>query len=118
MIRKPNVVCQTRQNTQIQATPGSAEEQFAAISAVVQAEALQVIDDLLSKDESVDYSTPMLQATNIQAQVHQARPQLSDAEETSNSLLDSTTDSSLDTSSIEVIPPTSEGLEITLPISP
>ena len=65
------------------------------------------MDDLLSKDESEDYSTPTPQTINTQVQVHQAKP-----EETSNSLSDSATDSSLETSSIEVIQPSAEGLEI------
>ena len=52
--------------------------------------------------------------------MHQAKPQLSDSNDTnhSSSLPDSVTDSSLETSSIEIIQPQQEGLEICLPLSP
>ena len=52
---------QTCQNTQINATQGMAEEQFAAIATAARTEALYVIEDLLTDDESVDYSTPETQ---------------------------------------------------------
>ena len=119
VVRKPNAVHQTRQNTQINATQGMAEEQFAAIAAAARNEALNAIDDLLTDDESVDYSTPVTQ-TLTQAQIHQAKPQLSDSEDTNHgsSGPDSATDSSLETSSIEIIQPQQEGLEICLPLSP
>ena len=52
-----------------------------------------------------------------QVQVQDTNQQTSDSDETYNSLRASTTDSSLDTSSIEVIQP-HEGLEIKLPINP
>ena len=53
-------------------------------------------------------------------QIHQAKPQLSDSEDTNHgsSGPDSATDSSLETSSIEIIQPQQEGLEIRLPLSP
>ena len=54
LVRKPNPVRQTRQNTEIR-MQGTAEEQFAQITAAARAEALTDIDDLLSDDESVDY---------------------------------------------------------------
>ena len=110
---------QTRQNTRINATQGMAEEQFAAIAAAARTEALNAIEDLLTDDESVDYSTPVTQ-TLTQAQVHQAKPQLSDSDDTNHSSSgpDSVTDSSLETSSIEIIQPQQEGLEICLPLSP
>ena len=47
IVRRPNTVRQTRQNTQIQTNQASAEEQFAAITAAAQAEALRVVDDLI-----------------------------------------------------------------------
>ena len=96
-----------------------AEEQFAAIAAAARNEALNAIDDLLTDDESVDYSTPVTQ-TLTQVQIHQAKPQLSDSEDTNHgsSRPDSATDSSLETSSIEIIQPQQEGLEICLPLSP
>ena len=37
---------------------GTAEEQFAEIAAAARAEALQDIDDILTNDDSVDYSAP------------------------------------------------------------
>ena len=52
-----------------------------------------------------------------QVQVQNNTQQSSDSDETNNSTLESATDSSLDTSSIEVIQP-HEGLEIKLPINP
>ena len=57
LVRKPNPVRQTQQNTEIQ-TQGTAEEQFAQITAAAHAEALTDIDNLLSDDESVDHSPP------------------------------------------------------------
>ena len=46
---------QTRQNTQI-ATQGTTEEQFAEIAAAARAETLGVANDILTDDDSVDYS--------------------------------------------------------------
>ena len=117
IVRRPNAVCQTRQNTQIQTNQASAEEQFAAITAAAHAEALQVVDDLLSDDDSMDYS-PTEQQTTAQIEVQQPTTEPLDTEETSNSSPDSATDSSLDTASIEVIQPSIEGLEIQRPDNP
>ena len=57
LVCKPNPVRQTQQNTEIR-VQGTAEEQFAQITAAARAEALMEIDDLLSDDESVDYLPP------------------------------------------------------------
>ena len=96
---------------------GTAEEQFAAIAAAAHAEALNDIDDILTDNESVDYSPPKQQPLKPQIQVQNNNQQSSDSDETNNSTPESATDSSLDTSSIEVIQP-QEGLEIRLPINP
>ena len=116
-MRKPNAVHQTRQNTQIQTNQTSAEEQFAAISAAAQAEALRVVDDLLSDDNSVDYSQPG-QQTDTQVDIHRPRTEPSDSEDSPNTSPESATDSSLDTASIEIIQPSVEGLEIRRPDNP
>ena len=55
LVRKPNTVRQTRQNTDLR-THGTAEEQFAAITATARAEVLHEFDNISSDDESVDYS--------------------------------------------------------------
>ena len=94
-----------------------AEEQFAAIATAVCAEALNDIDYILTDNESVDYSPPKQQPLEPQIQVQNNNQQTSDSDETNNSTPESATDSSLDTSSIEVIQP-QEGLEIRLPINP
>ena len=117
IVRRPNVVCQTRQNTQIQTNQASAEEQFAAITAAAHSEALQVVEDLLSDDDSIDY-LPTDQQTTAQIEVQQPMTEPLETEETSNSSPDSATDSSLDTASIEVIQPSIEGLEIRRPDNP
>ena len=96
---------------------GTAEEQFAAIAAAVHAEALNDIDDILTDDESVDYSPLKQQPLEPQVQVQNNNQQISDSDETNNSTPEIATDSSLDTSSIEVIQP-NEGLAIKLPINP
>ena len=57
LVRKPNTVRQTRQNTDLR-THGTAEEQFAAITATACAEVLREFDNISSDDESVDYSPP------------------------------------------------------------
>ena len=57
IVRRPNPGRQTRQNTQIN-SQGSAEQQFQSIQAAAREEALVDLNDLLSEDESVDYSTP------------------------------------------------------------
>ena len=116
LVRRPNSARQTRQNTDIR-TQGTAEEQFAGIAAAARAEALNDIDDILTDDESVDYSPPKQQPLEPQVQVQNNSQQISDSDETNNSTPESATDSSLDTSSIEVIQP-HEGLEIRLPINP
>ena len=54
LVRKQNPARQTRQNTDIR-MQGTAEEQFAAITAAARVDALREIDNLSSDDESVDY---------------------------------------------------------------
>ena len=116
VVRKPNAVHQTRQNTQINVTQGTAEEQFAAIAATARNEALDAIEDLLTDDESVDYSTPATQ-TQTQVQIHQARPQLSDSEDTNHgsSGPDSATDSSLDLPASKLYNPSRKVLKYEYP---
>ena len=116
LVRRPNSARQTRQNTEIR-MQGTAEEQFAVIAVAARAEALNDIDDILTDDNSVDYLPPKQQPLEPQVQVQNTNQQISDSDETNNSTPGSVTDSSLDTSSIEVIQP-HEGLEIRLPISP
>ena len=116
LVRRQNPIRQTRQNTDI-ITQGTTEEQFAAIAAAARAEALNDIDDILTDDKSVDYTPPKQQPLEAQVQVQNNNQQISDSDETTNSTPESATDSSLDTSSIEVIQP-HEGLEIRLPINP
>ena len=116
LVRRPNSGRQTRQNTEIR-TQGTAEEQFAGITAAAHAEALNDIDDLLTDDDSVDYSPPHQQPLVPQVQVQNNIQQVSDSDETSNSTPHTTTDSSLDSSSFEVIKP-NEGHEIRLPKDP
>ena len=111
LVRRPNSGRQTQQNTQ-----STAEEQFAEIAATARAEVLNDIDDILTDDDSVDYSVPR-QPLEPQVQVQNNNQQVSDSDEANISTPESATDSSLDTSSIEVIQP-HEGLEIRLPISP
>ena len=96
---------------------GTAEEQFAEIAAAAHAEALNDIDDILMDNNSIDYSVPRQQPLEPQVQVQNNNQQVSDSDEANNSTPESATDSSLDTSSIEVIQP-HEGLEIRLPINP
>ena len=116
LVCRPNSGRQTRQNTQI-TMQGTAEEQFAEIAAAVRAEALNDIDDILMDDDSIDYSVPRKQPLEPQVQVQNNNQQVSDSDEANNSTPESATDSSLDTSSIEVIQP-NEGLEIRLLINP
>ena len=116
LVRRPNWGRQTRQNTDIR-RQGTAEEQFAGITAAAHAEALNDIDDILTDDDSVDYSLPKQQPLEPQIQVQDNTQQVSDSDGTTNSTPESAIDSSLDTLSIEVIQP-HEGLEIKLPISP
>ena len=112
LVCRPNPGRQTRQNTQI-TTQGTAEEQFAEIAAAARAEALNNIDDILTDDNSVDYSVPRQQ----QVQVWNNNQQVSDSDKANNSTPESATDNSLDTLSIEVIQ-NHEGLEIRLLINP
>ena len=79
-LKNVQVVCrptsgrQTRQNTQI-TTQGTAEDQFANIAAVAQAEALIDINDILTDDDdSIDYSTQTLQPIETQVQVETPNP--------------------------------------------
>ena len=116
LVRKPNPGRQTQQNTEIR-TQGTAEEQFAQIAAAACAEALNDIDDVLTDDESVDYSPPNQQPLEPQVQVQNNSQRVSDSDEANITTSGSATDSSLDTSSIEVIQP-SEGHEIRLPQDP
>ena len=116
LVHRPNLGRQTRQNTQI-TTQGTAEEQFAEIAATACAEVLQDIDDILMDDDGVDYSAPRQQPLEPQVQIQNNNQQVSDSDEANNSTPESATDSSLDTSSIEVIQP-NEGLEIRLLINP
>ena len=116
LVRRPHSARQTRQNTDIR-MQGTAEEQFTGIAAAAPAEALNDIDDILTDDDSVDYSPPKQQPLEPQVQVQNNNQQGSDSDETNNSTPGSGTDSSLDTSSIEVIQP-HEGLEIRLLINP
>ena len=113
LVCRPNSGRQTRQNTEI-TMQGTAEEQFAEIAAAACAEALQDIDDILMDDDSVDYSAPRQQPLEPQVQIQSNNQQVSDSD---NSTPDSATDSSLDTSSIEILQP-NKGLEIRLPIIP
>ena len=116
LVRRPNLARQTRQNTEIR-TQGTAEEQFAEIAAAARAEALNDIDDLLTDDDSVDYSPPQQQPLEPQVQVQNNSQQVSDSDETNNITPDTSTNSSLDTSNFEVIK-SSEGNEIRLPKDP
>ena len=116
LVYKQNSGRQTHQNTEIR-MQGTAEEQFAGIAAAARAEALNDIDDLLTDDESVDYSLPQQQPLQPQIHVQNNGQQVSDSDETNNSTPESATDSSLDTSSIEVIQPI-EGHKIKLPRDP
>ena len=116
LVRRQNPTRQTRQNTDLR-MQGTAEEQFAAIAAAACAEALNDIDDILTNDDSVDYSPPKEQPLETQVQVQNTNQQSSDSDETTQSNPESGTDSSLDTSSIEVIQ-LHEGLEIKLPLNP
>ena len=87
------------------------------IAAAAHAEVLNDIDDILTDDDSVDYSPPNQQPLQPQVQVQNTVQTVSDSDELSNNTPKSVTDSSLDTSSIEVIQP-NEGHEIRLPKDP
>ena len=60
LVRRPNSGRQTQQNTEIR-MQGTAEQQFAGIAAAARAEVLNDIDDILTDDDSVDYSPPKQQ---------------------------------------------------------
>ena len=68
LVRRPNSGRQTQQNTDIR-TQGTAEEQFAGIAVAACAEALNNIDNILTDDDSVDYSPPKQQPLEPQVQV-------------------------------------------------
>ena len=59
---------------------GTAEEQFAAITAAARAEALNDIDDILTNDDSVDYLPPKQQHLEPQVQVQNNNQQPSDSD--------------------------------------
>ena len=90
LVRRPNSGRQTQQNTNIR-TQGTAEEQFAGITAAACAEALNDIDNILTDDDSVDYSPPKQQPLEPQVQVHNNIQQVSDSDETNNSTPESAT---------------------------
>ena len=77
VVCQPNSGRQTRQNTQIN-TQGTAEDQFAEIAATAHAEALRDIDNILTNDDSVDYSPPRQQPIEPQIQVQTPNLQPSD----------------------------------------
>ena len=74
------------------------------------------MNDLLSEDESVDYLSPH-EPLQLQIQVQNQESQTPDSEDTSVINSDTIMDSSLDSSSIEVLQPNT-GLQIQLPINP
>ena len=115
VVRRPNSGRQTQQNTQINMQE-TAEDQFADIQAAARAEALLDLNDILSDDDSVDYSPPQ-EPLEPQIQVQNPNPHTSDSENTSVSNPETVTDSLIDSSSIEVLQPNT-GLEIQLPINP
>ena len=94
---------------------GTAEDQFAEIKAAARAEALLDLDDILTEDDSVDYSSQQ-EPLELQIQVETPKAQTSNSEGTSTSNPETVTDSSIDSSSIEVLQLTT-GLEIQLPIN-
>ena len=81
LVRKPNTVRQTRQNTDLR-THGTAEEQFAAITATAHADVLHKIDNISSDNESVDYSPPEHLPFEPQVSVRDNGQQISDSDET------------------------------------
>ena len=116
LVRKQNTTRQTRQNTDFR-TQGTAEEQFTAITATACADVLREIDNISSDDEIIDYSPPEQQPLEPQVNIQNNSQQISDSDDTNKSTPEIATDSSLDTSSIEVIQP-NEGLAIKLPLNP
>ena len=81
LVRKQNPARQTRQNTDLR-MQGTAEEQFAAITAAARVDALREIDNLSSDDESVDYSPCEQQPLKPQVQFRNNGQQVSDSDET------------------------------------
>ena len=77
LVCRPNSGRQTRQNTEIR-TQGTAEEQFAGIAAAARAEVLNNIDNILTNDDSVDYSLPNQQPLQPQVQVQNTVQTVSD----------------------------------------
>ena len=69
---------QTRQNTDIR-MQGTAEEQFAAIADAACVQALTDIDDILTDDDSVDYSLPKQLPLEPQVQVQNNNQQITDS---------------------------------------
>ena len=85
------------------------------IQAAARAEALLDLNDILSDDDSVDYSPPQ-EPLEPQVQVQNPNSQTPDSEDTSISNSETVTDSSIDSLSIEVLQ-LNTGLEIQLPIN-
>ena len=115
IVRRPNSGRNTQQNTQIN-TQGSAEAQFADIQAAARAKALLNLQDIVSDNDSVDYTSSQ-EPLEPQVQVQNVDSQTPDSEDTSVTNSETVTDSSIDSSSIEVLQLTT-GLEIQLPINP
>ena len=115
VVRQPNSGRQMRQNTHID-VQRTAEDQFMDIQAAAQAEALLDLDDVLTDDNSVDYSSHQ-QPLEPNIQVETQNTQMSEAEDTSTSNPETVTDTSMDSWSIEVLQPTA-GLQIRLPSNP
>ena len=84
LVRRPNSGRQTQQNTNIR-SQGKAEEQFAGIAAAACAETFNDIDDILTDDDSVDYSPPKQQPLEPQVQVQNNIQQVSDSDEINTS---------------------------------
>ena len=84
LVRRQNPARQTQQNTDIR-MQGSAQEQFAAIAAAAHAGALNEIDNILTNDESVDYSPPKQQPLEPQVEEQNNNQQISDSDDTNNS---------------------------------
>ena len=114
IVRRPNSGQNTRQNTQIN-TQGSVEAQFTDIQAAARAEALLNLQDILSDNDSVDYTSSQ-EPLELQVQVQNVDSQTPDSEDTSLTNYETVTDSSIDSSSIEVLQLT--GLQIQLPVNP
>ena len=84
LVHKQNTTRQTRQNTDLR-TQGTAEEQFATITATARADTLREIDNISSDDESVDYSPPEQQPLEPQVNVRNNSQQISDSDDTNKS---------------------------------